>query len=347
MNDKTRAYYLPILLAISGLLSLIVLRPYLLTLALAAIFAVVLHPLYARIVRDTKGKVGLAALCTVLIASLCVLLPLAFIATRVFAQAQQVYGSLISGAGAPMIQASSARLGAWLQGIIPGSGSYVTSFTSHLSSYVQVALAWTFQNIGGIFTTVASMLLQLFIFLLALYYMLANSNRFREQAHAWSPLLESDTDTLMHKMENAITSIVRSRISTLLIHGAAAGIGFFIFGVPNALLWGLAAAVVSLVPNIGIWIAYVPAVLYLAVNGHASAAVGLSIWSIVMVLVIDNVVSPRLSGKGTQMNPLLTLLSIFGGLAAFGLSGLVLGPIILSLFFAVLTTYTASVSRRA
>src|ERR1700744_4714136 len=154
---QTRPYYILVLLVAVGLLSLAILRPYIITLVLAVVFAVALYPLYVLILRNVRN-VPLAALLTLLAGSICVLVPLVYIGTHVFAEGQHVYSSLITGADASSMQMLSAKVGAWLGGFIPGANAYVTSLTANISVYVKLALAWVFQNIGGIFSTVAGTL---------------------------------------------------------------------------------------------------------------------------------------------------------------------------------------------
>ena len=338
----SRSRYLLLFLLCAGLLAFFVIRPFVVVLLLAVIFAVALYPLYAGLLHTLKIRPALAALFTMLAASLCVLIPLFFIGTQVFAEAQQVYVSISNGSAVLSEQAISGRLGLWLERYVPGANAYLVSLSANISVYVKQVLAWTLQNFGGIFSSIAGILFELFIFCMALYYLLTDGARLQQNILVWSPLAPADTTALVRHVSGAITSLVRGRVAISCMQGTAAGIGFFLFGVPNALLWGILTVITSLVPNIGSWLVLFPAAFYLFLLGNTYGAIGLAVWGIVTVLVIDNVIGPRLSRNGTQLNPLFTIISILGGVAFFGPSGILLGPIAVSLFFAVFSMYISS-----
>ena len=120
------------------------------------------------------------------------------------------------------------------------------------------------------------------------------------------------------------------------------------FGVPNSVLLGLIAALASLIPGVGTMLVVLPAAGFLYVMGETTSALGLLVWGIVFVSSIDNFVRPRLVGNGLQMHPLIVLLSVLGGLSFFGPVGLLLGPLCISLLFAVLAIHVraTNTSRR-
>ena len=137
----------------------------------------------------------------------------------------------------------------------------------------------------------------------------------------------------------AIGSVVKGNFTIAFIQGFLTTIGFTIFAVPNAILWGTAAAIASLIPSVGTSLVFAPAVILLFINGEVFSSVGLLLWGALAVGLIDNFLGPKFIGRGMKLHPLLILFSVFGGLALFGLIGFILGPIILSLLFALLHIY--------
>ena len=111
--------------------------------------------------------------------------------------------------------------------------------------------------------------------------------------------------------------------------------------MPNPVLWGLVAALAALIPGIGTALILIPAIGYLFFTGSTGAAIGLLIWGVVAVGLIDNFLGPMLVNRGVKIHPFLILLSIFGGLSFFGPVGFVLGPLIIALVFALLEIYRA------
>jgi predicted PurR-regulated permease PerM len=121
-----------------------------------------------------------------------------------------------------------------------------------------------------------------------------------------------------------------------------AGFGFWAFGVPRPLVWGTLTAVCSLVPSIGTAITCLPIVAYLLAIGHIVEGIGLAVyWALLVVIAADYVLRPRLIAGHERLHQGLVILALFGGLEAFGPMGLVLGPIFVALFVALLRIYQA------
>jgi len=135
------------------------------------------------------------------------------------------------------------------------------------------------------------------------------------------------------------TSVTRATIKGTLVIGAIqgllGGIGLAVVGIHAAAFWGTVMMVLSVIPGIGTALVWVPAVIYLFVTGEPAYAIGLAIWSAVVVSSIDNILRPKLVGGDTQMPDLLILISTFGGLAAFGAVGLIVGPTLAAMFVTV------------
>jgi predicted PurR-regulated permease PerM len=124
-----------------------------------------------------------------------------------------------------------------------------------------------------------------------------------------------------------------------LVQGGLAGLGFAVAGIEGSAFWGTIMVVLSIIPGIGTALIWVPAVIYLFVVGKTASAIALAAWCALVVGTVDNFLRPKLVGGDTKMPDLLILLSTFGGLSMFGAVGLVLGPIIASLFIAVWQIY--------
>lgn len=161
---------------------------------------------------------------------------------------------------------------------------------------------------------------------------------------SWSPLQDSDDKMIFGKLERAIDSVVKGKLLIALIQGALTAFGFLMFGVPNAALWGMVAAVSALIPAIGTALVIAPAVAFLFLNGAVGGAVGLVVWGVGVVSIIDNVLGPKLMGRGLQLHSFVILLSVLGGIAFFGPVGFILGPLTVSLLFALMDIYFSSQS---
>ncbi len=117
------------------------------------------------------------------------------------------------------------------------------------------------------------------------------------------------------------------------------GVGLSIFGIPNAALWGVVAGIASLVPMIGTAFVAVPAILFLLVSGNNAQAIGLLIWSVVIVGLVDNLLNPIVVGGKINVPPLLILFAVLGGISLLGPIGILVGPLTISLLYTLISIY--------
>lgn len=117
------------------------------------------------------------------------------------------------------------------------------------------------------------------------------------------------------------------------------GIGLALFGVPNPVLWGVVAGVASLVPSIGTAVISVPVIIFLWFSGMHAQALGMLIWAGALVGMVDNVLSPFIIGKNTDIPPLLILFSVLGGVSLMGPIGILVGPLVISLLHTLISIY--------
>jgi predicted PurR-regulated permease PerM len=132
---------------------------------------------------------------------------------------------------------------------------------------------------------------------------------------------------------------VRGSLLIGLIQGCLAGLAFWVAGVPGPAFWGTVMIVLSILLVIGSAIVWVPAVIYLFMAGKTVAGIALLAWCATVVSTIDNILRPRLMGRGARMSDLLILLSTLGGIVLFGAVGFIVGPIVAALFVSVWHIY--------
>ena len=338
-NTKGRTYFLLILLAGISVLTFLVFKPFLVTVALSAVFAVILYPLYAKILSRMPNQKGFSALATLIIGTFCVLIPFAIIGTLIVQESRTAYISLATGSTGLTVQTVTHSVGVWLEPYVPGATETAASVSLELSSYLERALQWFLQHAGGALASVVSVFLRLLIFYITLYYFLKEGVALRTMIAKQSPIAEDEAGAIYSQLSRTINGIVKGSLTIALIQGALSGIGYFIFGVPNASLWGAATAFSALIPGIGTSLILIPAIIYLIVIGNVAGGIGLTLWAVFMVGLIDNFLSPKLMSRSAALHPLLILLSVLGGISFFGPVGIFIGPLTVSLLIALYTTY--------
>ncbi|MDD4271501.1 MAG: AI-2E family transporter [Patescibacteria group bacterium] len=334
-NQKPQFYFLLALLIVTSILSFYVLRPFASVFILAAIFTVVFQPLYRRVLKYSFNHEGLAAFLTTIIIVVIILTPLTFLGVRIFQELRDLYVSLIENGG-------KDNFISVFNGLLENFRHYFLlppEFSINIGQYVKEGLNWLLNNLGALFSNFASILATFFIFLITLYYLLKDGHKIKQAAIKYSPLADTDDKMILNKLELAISSIVRGNFTIAFLQGFLTTIGFTIFSVPNAILWGTAAAIASLIPSVGTSLVFIPAIILMYVSGNLFSAVGLLLWGMLAVGLIDNFLGPKLIGRGMKLHPLLVLFSVIGGAVFLGPIGFFLGPIILSLLFALLHIY--------
>lgn len=338
-SHRLGLYFLLALLLSSFALTYFIFQPFLTPLILAAVFAVVLQPLYHRILRNIPRWPSAASLVTVLVSVVCILVPLTLIGTQIGVEARQLYTELSDTATREALQSSARELESVVVRRVPAAAGFSGNLSTNISAYAETGLQWVIQNIAGAASGLASILLKFFLFFIALYYLLRDGKKLKERLVELSPLRDSYDESIFHKLELAVNSVIKGNLTIALIQGTLTAIGFTLFGVPNSVLWGSVAAIAALIPGLGTGLVFIPTILFMYFSGEAGSALGLAIWGVIAVGMIDNFLGPQLVGRGVKLHPLLVLLSVLGGLALFGPIGVFLGPLSLSLLFAFLSIY--------
>lgn len=337
---KLEVYLFFILLAVGLFLVFSIFSPYLYTIIIALIFAVMFSPVHNFIEKRMGKHKGLSALLTVCVVLCAVLVPLIFFGVQLSDEVKNLYDSVFR-------DAHSLGFIGQLTDVFNNILSKFTPFGFHLptfdvvdtENYVLQSLAWARSHFGDIFSGLAKGFVNLFLFLIALYYLLKDGSKFKKQVVDISPFKDERDEVIMEKLRVAILSIVRGSILVALIQGVLTITGFSLFGVPSPVLWGSLAIVAALIPGVGTAIVILPAVLFLFFTGSFGAGIGLLAWGIIAVGLVDNLIGPALVEKGVKIHPFLILLSALGGLGYFGAIGFMLGPIALSFLFALLEIY--------
>ena len=346
-NTRGRTYFLLTLLIGATLLSFFVLQPFLTTIALAAIFAIVLEPVHLRITKKLGENSNLAALATLLVGCVLIIIPLSVVTTLVVNEAHHAYVNYANGSSAATAQQVAAQVGSWLDPIIPGATSYVDTISAEITAYAKQVLQWIVERLGTAFAGIIGMFIRTLIFLMALFYFIKDGARLEKALIKQSPLLDEDVATIFKRLKSTVTSVVKGSLTIACVQGTLAGIGYFIFGVPSAALWGVCTAVAALIPGMGTSLVIIPSVIYLFATGSTASAIGMLLWGTLLVGLIDNFLAPRLMGHGARLHPLATLLSVVGGVALYGPVGIFLGPLTLSFLFAVYSVYTSRMPSEA
>jgi len=260
-------------------------------------------------------------------------------------QAESTYVGMTQAGGQQTVRSIVLTIGSTLEGIVPGATRISENVARDVNSYISSALSWILAHVGTVFSSALALGLDLFIFLFALYYFLKEGPKVRKAIVSISPFNDTDDEQIIERLSRTVNSVVKGSMLVAVVQGVIAGIGFTLFGVPNALLWGTVTAFAALIPGVGTSLVLVPSIIYLFITGNSAGGVGLVVWGVLAVGLVDNFLGPKVMGRGIHMHQLVVLLAVLGGVAFFGPAGIFLGPLAISLLIALFSIYSDGIRR--
>lgn len=308
-------------------------------LLMASILAGLLAGTHARLARAFRGRRSLAAVATELLLVVGIVIPLGGLAGLVTAQAVKVGNSV-----APWIRENlsqpdelSRRLEAlpfydriepYREGILTKVGEIAGGVSNWLVGALSDATVGTV-NFFFLF----------FVTLYALYFFLIHGRAILDRILWYLPLEDRDERLMLERFLSVTRATLKGTGLIGIIQGTLGGLAFAVVGVPSFVFWAAVMVLLSAIPGLGVAIVWVPAAVWLAMDGQWGLAIGMSVFFIAVVGMVDNIIRPRIVGRDTQMPELLVFLSTLGGLSLFGAVGFVIGPIIGALFLTVWEIY--------
>jgi predicted PurR-regulated permease PerM len=334
LKDKTFRY----VLAGVSLAFAWILWPFYGAIFWAMVIAILFTPLFVLLLKWTGQKPTLAALMTLAVVVVMVVLPLAWLGAalvregaHVFQKIQSgeinfgVYFEQILGALPSWISDGLDRLGLGnLGGLQKRVGSLATQGSQFLATQAIGIGQNTFDFVMAFFIT------------LYLAFFLLRDGRYLSRRLNDSVMLDSaDKEALFGMFTTVIRATVKGNVVVALTQGFLGGLAFWVLGVQGALLWSVLMAVLSLLPAVGAALVWGPVAVYFLVTGALWQGIGLFAYGVLVIGLVDNVLRPILVGKDTKMPDYVVLMSTLGGMAIFGLNGFVIGPMIAAMFMAV------------
>lgn len=333
-NERLQAILFFILLVVSIGLLLALAFPFLGALTIALTLAVSFRTVFRKLVKKFNGKRGPAAWVTILIIIIIVIIPLSLLGTKVFQEISDLYLTYTNDTGTQsgILGQLSETANSWLVKYFPG-------INFDLQTYVGRGVEWLFLNLNNIFSSALKLVFNLFIIFVTLFYLFKDGHKLRKTILRFSPMDDTGSAQVVGQMELTINSIVKGTIIIAILQGLLAGVGFSIFGISEPVLWATLTTIASILPGFGTGLVFLPMVIYLVSTGAYGPAVGLAIWGIAIVGLVDNFLRPFLLERDIKIHPLLIFLSVLGGLSMFGTLGFILGPLILSTAFSLSRIY--------
>ena len=321
-------------------LCLVMIAPFIPGLVWALALAVTAMPLHRRILRLVKWP-NVAAMLTVGVVAVCLLTPAAFVGYQIGKQATE---------GLDIAQ-RYLRSGQWRQTLqqYPALRSALQFInTDQPPEQASKEIVPEVQRqAGATLRSAPWVVLQVAFALFTLFFLFRDRAEVLGGIRSVLPMSHAEADYFFSRIAGMTHATILGTVVVALIQGALGGFIFFVVGIPNALLWAAVMALLAMVPNAGAFLIWIPAAIYLAVQGDWGRATVVAAWGLLVVATIDNVLFPALVGREMRLHTLPVFLTIAGGILMFGAAGLVLGPVSLAATVALLDIIKQRTTRTA
>ncbi len=342
MQSRMGSYFFFILLLVVFVIAVRLFLPFLTPLVIAAATAVLIYPFYedlAKLFGEHSSRSTFAAILSVFVILIIVLVPLFFLATTMYAELHTLYNIMTDESSRSEIVTNLNSFSLSMSNLVFGAVRPYSFDSLNVTLYIKQTISLLFTNLDGLLGSVAKIGGYAVIFLLGLFYFLRDGLVFKKRIFSWSPQLSANDEQITHTLKRAIRSVFAGSLATAVIDGISIGMSFWVFGIPAPVLWGTLAAVASLVPGFGISLLIIPGAIYFVLLGNYGFALGILVWGYLTVFLVDHVLGPNLVNRGIKMHPFLVLMSVLGGLLLFGITGFIMGPLVLVLLFTLLEAH--------
>ncbi len=338
-HPRVNKAILLLMVVLISALFLIMIRQFLMPIFMAGLFSAMSAPLHRRLARRLQGRENMASALVVAGVFCLILVPLGFLIGLVVSQAVHVGQSVTpwvqSFVKEPGLLSGYAEKVPYYEQILPYRDMIVAKAGELVGSISSLLI----NSLSSLTKITVNALFNAVIMLYVMFYFLTEGGRLLNKILYYLPLAHEDEERLLRRFTSVAGATMKSTLIIGILQGGLCGLAFFFAGLPGAAFWGTVMAVLSIIPAVGSALVWVPAMIVLGVNGDFF---GLTILAVICGAVagnLDNLLRPRLVGKDTEMHDLFVLFGTLGGIALFGVLGIIIGPIIAALFITIWEMY--------
>jgi predicted PurR-regulated permease PerM len=327
-QQRSRIIFLAVLGVITGWFLYLIAEPFLKPVFIAIVFAIVFFPFHARIQRGIRNQ-NLAALLSTLLVLLVIIIPAVLLGNAIRNELTEAYQSLSeqSGGWVPYLLQLSDRVKGF-------AGRYIDvsqfDLRSELLGWLEQVSSYLLKQLSGAAGNLVSFIVNGALAFFTLFFLFRDGRGVLRRVSVITPLRPAQIDRLTGDVGRTITASVYGGLAVATAQGILTGLGFWVLGLASPILWGIAAAIFSFVPFIGSSIVWLPAAVFLIVSGHWIKGLILLGWG-AGVGMADNFVRPIVIGRHVKFHPFYIFFSLLGGVQAFGILGLFIGPVVVAI----------------
>ncbi len=321
------------LIAVLGYLAYQIISPFLTAVAWAMVFAIVFYPVYAFICRYVRFK-SVASLITIVLILIIIVGPVSYLTSLLVNETQAFLASIDQDRLESMQKFyKGLRSSPLYQKMSPYMGELPSEKV--ILESIRKAGGTLLQNMSLQITNVLAILANFLFMIFTIFFFLKDGPGFLSKARDFMPFSERHKDRLATQVKDMIVSTVYGGASVALIQGILGGFAYYVIGMESPVMWGVAMAVMSFVPLLGTFAIWGPGSVFLLLSGSYVKGIGLLLFGVFVISMVDNILRPLIIGSRTKMPTVLILFSVLGGIKLFGMIGFVMGPLIMAAFISV------------
>ena len=333
-RDQARWIILLTTLAGAFYLCWLMLKPFIGVLLWAGVLTLTFGPVHQRLLTRTK-RPNLSAILACLLVVLTLGVPAALITWAIVHEITPAFVTLQTGFDDLLSPTS------------PITGSVISWLGEHID--LEKTRAQVMTQLGdirsladrtiGIVGSVLQVLIEALFVVFVMFYLFRDGKQVRAALSSVIPLRNKQTYEIFIRTREVVSASVHGVLVISVIQGGLGGLAFWALGLPSAVLWSVAMMFLSLIPLTGAFVVWIPAAIYLFVNGAWIKALLLTLWGVLVIGMIDNFLRPRLVGERAKLHELFIFFAVLGGLQVFGILGIVLGPVVLAIALALFDAF--------
>jgi len=329
-------FYFLALFAVIVMFLFYIFRFYIWIFLYSIIFYVALKPLHDWLLKYTRKRIISSTLVILIILSVAVV-PAMFMLMVLSEQIYDLYGRVHFNVSYQMLKELGNH--PLIDKTLGFFNIEKAELAGRIVSYFKEMSMSVFSSITSIISFPVTVITQFSMMLLILFFLFKDAYNLEGAVYRILPLPSDLEMNIVTRLKGVIYVLMLGNLFIMILQGLMVGIGLYISGVSTPLIWGTLAAVLSLIPVIGTTLIWLPASVYLYFTGHYGMAVFTACWCFVWYLLLENLVKPKIFGNRLNFHPLLFFFLLLGSIQAFSLPGVIIGPIILSLFYSFWEIY--------
>lgn len=316
--QKYSKYSLILFFLVIIAISIYVILPFLTAMVAAAIIVYVFYPEFKKLNKRIKNR-SLCSLIMVIIILLIIIIPLFFIINALFIEAANFYQSVKIVDLTPLSEVVSRFTGEDVD------------VNLYVKDAVGAVVSFIVRSASDFFFSLPQKVLIVFITIFIMYYFFKDGDKLVDLIGRLFPVHSDHKNELLSEFNKVVYATIYGVLVSAVVQGLIGTLGLVIFDVSSPIIWGSIMVLTAMIPFIGTWIIWLPAAIIKISHGDLFNGVGLLLYGILLVSTIDNFIKPKLISGRSKIHPILIILGVFGGLKAFGVIGIMIGPLLLGI----------------